>query len=71
MTPEKKEIKEDKNKKELKLIRTHRTNQNLKILIITKDAVLNETFYILLFHSPYRIIYILKLKYCIKVISIY
>ena len=51
MTLDKKDMKENKKKKELKLIRAPQINQNQKIPIITKDAVLNETFYILLFFS--------------------
>lgn len=49
MTLDKKNNKKNKNKKESKLAKIQKASQNLKTQIITKIAVLNETFYILLF----------------------
>lgn len=56
--------KKNKNKKESKLAKIQKANQNLKTQIITKIAVLNETFYIYFFILLFFIItnYIVKVN---------
>lgn len=72
MTLDKKDMKKNKKKKELKLIRAPQIDRNQKIPIITKDAVLNETFLYSSCSFLFIIFFILwSMKSKLKVISIF